>query len=850
MFNALAPLMRPPVRFALRPGLAALSALAASACWADEGAPAEAAAPAQLPRVKVISSSPLRGSALRRDQLPGLVQTLGAADLQRSQALDLSDYLARNLASVSHNDVQGNPLQGDLNYRGFTASPLLGTPQGLSVYMDGVRMNQPFGDVVSWDLIPSAAIETVSLMPGSNPLFGLNTLGGALSLQTKTGLSSPGTALQISAGSHRRAVFEFESGGGSAQGHWFLTGKRLHEQGWRSASPSDLSQLFAKLGARLGETEARLSLAVASNELTGNGMQEQGALAQNWRSIYTAPDTTRNKAQLLNLELNRPLGDGLQLSGNVFYRHIAANTLNGDINEGALDQSVYQPSAAERAALSAAGYSGFPSSGANAANTPFPKWRCIANALLNDEPNEKCNGLLNRSQSLQDQAGLGVQLSGEMKNQPLRPQWLVGAALDWNRVNFQQSSQFGYINPDRTVTGVDGPGAFADGTQSSEDVFDARVDLRSRSQTASAFASSTLQLSPAALLTLSGRYNRVEVRNRDQLTPGGGTGSLDGDYVFSHFNPGLGLTYALSPALNFYASANEGARAPTAVELGCADPASPCKLPNAFAGDPPLRQVITRTVELGARGRWGAGLEWHLGLFRSDNHDDLLFVSDNSSGFGYFRNFGRTRRQGLELSLQWQVRQDLRLGANLSLLDATYQSAEQVGGAGNSSNDAALDGFPGLEGVIQIRPGDRIPMLPRAQLKLAADWRFHPQWNLNLDLNASAGATARGNENGLHQADGVNYLGAGRSAGYALMNLGLDYHPKSQLKLFLQIKNLLDTRYSSAAQLGVNAFNAQGNYQARPKPADANGDYPLIYSTLLAPGAPRSAWIGLRYEFE
>ena len=89
--------------------------------------------------------------------------------------------------------MQGNPFQPDLNYRGYTASPLLGTPQGLSVYMDGVRLNQPFGDVVSWDLIPRQAIASMTLMPGSNPLFGLNTLGGALSIQTKDGRDAPGT---------------------------------------------------------------------------------------------------------------------------------------------------------------------------------------------------------------------------------------------------------------------------------------------------------------------------------------------------------------------------------------------------------------------------------------------------------------------------------------------------------------------------------------------------------------------------------------------------------------------------------------------------------------------------------
>ena len=110
----------------------------------------------------------------------------------------------RALGSVYVNDIQNNPLQPDVNYRGYTASPLLGTPQGMSVYMDGVRLNQPFGDVVSWDLIPREAISTMTLMPGSNPVFGLNTLGGALAVRTKDGFTDPGYSVELNYGSNSR----------------------------------------------------------------------------------------------------------------------------------------------------------------------------------------------------------------------------------------------------------------------------------------------------------------------------------------------------------------------------------------------------------------------------------------------------------------------------------------------------------------------------------------------------------------------------------------------------------------------------------------------------------------------
>lgn len=805
----------------------------------------------QLPRVEVVSPGPLPGLAVSKDEVPANVQTATAADLERRHALDLSDYLGRALGSVTINALQGNPFQPDVNFRGFTASPLLGTPQGLSVYLDGVRLNQPFGDVVSWDLIPRSAIASIALMPGSNPLFGLNTLGGALSVQTKDGLKNPGTSVQATAGSQRRAALEFESGGSDDGGRdWFVTGQRLHERGWRPASASDVNQLFGKFGARAGDGRVSLSAALADNDLGGNGLQEQQALQRDWRSNYTLPDQTRNRAVFLNLAATQSLGDTLALSGNVYYRRIRTQTLNGDLNDDSLGAPVYQPDAAELAALAQAGYTGVPTAGADATNTPFPRWRCIANALLNDAPNQLCNGLVNRTSTTQHNLGAAVQLEATGAWAGHEHRALVGAALDASRVRFAQGTQFGYLNPDRTIAPVVGPGAYADGTQGSGNGFDARVDLASRSRTISVFASDTVAFGTRTHLTVSGRYNRHRVDNADAVTPGGGPGSLDGRYTFAHFNPAIGLTFASNPALTWYAGVSRGSRAPSAIELGCADPASPCKLPNSFAGDPPLRQVVTTSVEAGARGTVNGWLGWNAGLFRADNRDDLLFVADNTSGFGYFRNFGRTRRQGLELGLGARPAAHWRVDASLTLLDATYRSAEVIDGSSNSSNDAAVAGFPGTEGRIHICPGDRIPLLPRRVLKLHTDIDLASTWSVGAGLIASSGANARGNENGQHVPDGTVYTGPGRSAGYAVLNMNLDYTPSPRLTLFVQVSNLLDRRYSTGAQLGANGFDANGHYAARALPVDANGDYPVRRATFLAPGAPRAVWVGVRYRFD
>jgi len=810
------------------------AAIATAPAW---GAGQDLAPPMQ--RVEVIGITPLPGLDLARDQVAANVQTLDSAAATGPGSANLPEALNRRLGSVFVNDIQGNPFQPDINFRGFTASSLLGTPQGLSVYLDGVRINQPFGDVVSWDLIPRSAIASVTLMPGSNPLFGLNTLGGALSIRTKDGLQAPGTAVQVLAGRHGRREVEFEHGGQAARGwHWYVTGSGFREQGWRDASPTRLGQLFAKAGWLDARTDVSLSAAFAPSRLTGNGLQEQRLLARDYASVYTTPDQTRNRSLLVNLAASQRLGDAVQLSGNAYYRKIRSATLNGDLNDDALDQSVYQPGAAERAALAAAGYTGFPTGGATAANTPFPFWRCIGNVLLGDEPAEKCNGLLNRSDSRQRNAGLSGQATFSATIDGLANQFTLGAGYDASRIDFHQSSQLGYLNPDRSVTPVD---FFADGSATDDDgmPIDARVDLGGRTRTASLFATDTLRLGAGLDLTLSGRYNRTTVQNRDRITPGGGAGSLDGDHRFSRFNPAAGLTWKFGRALSAYAGYNEGSRTPTAIELGCADPDNPCKLPNAMAGDPPLRQVVTRTWEAGLRGSLGGKTRWNAGLFRATNGDDILFVADNAAGFGYFRNVARTRRQGLELGVESRAGK-VDLSANYTLLDATFRSDDLLNGQANSSADD--------DGNIVVRTGDRLPLMPRHVFKARADWRITPAWSVEAGMLAVSGAQARGNENGAHQSDGIYFLGSGRSGGYAVFDLGSSWDATPRLRVFAQVNNLFDRRYATASQLNATGLTAEGNFIARPFSA-AGDNASVVHSTFYAPGAPRMLWAGLRYAF-
>jgi outer membrane receptor protein involved in Fe transport len=797
---------------------------------------------AQASRIDVVAATPLPGTDLPIDEIPAPVQTASARDLQQSGALDLSDLLNQRLSGVHINQNQENPYQPDVNYRGYTASPLLGNPEGISVYMDGVRQNQPFGDIVAWDLIPKIAISEIALIPGSNPLFGLNTLGGALSIDTKTGYSQPGTTVQLSGGSFGRRAGEFEHGGSNSKGlSWYVAGNLFREDGWRQFSPSEVRQSFAKVGWQHGKTSIYLSGSYADNWLTGNGLQDTRFLAQHYSSVNTIPDITWNHSPSINLSLRHNATSRLTLTGNIYFRYIRADTTNGDLNSNSFDESIYTLSAADVAALSAAGYKGFPTGTQTPATEPFPFWRCIAQGLEESEPIKKCNGILTNTFNKQHNWGMSGQAS-----------WLIahnrvtaGAAWDRSSTIFQQGSQFAYLNPDRiTFTPIN---AFADGSSNSNGVpVDTRVNLHGSSNTFSLYAADTLSLGKLAF-TASGRFNRTTLDNTDRLPPvtDGSRGSLTSQNVFDRFNPEAGVTYAASRLATVYFSYSESSRAPTSIELGCADPNEPCNLPNALVGDPPLKQVVTRTLEAGARGSMENGLRWNVGWFRGENYNDVLFVASQQTGFGYFLNFGQTRRQGIEANISARIRR-FTMGANYTFLDATYQSPQTVDGGSNSTNDGGL----GLDGNIALQPGDHIPQIPKNVFKAYIEYQPTTKLSVDLDFDAVGRSFARGNENNLDQPDGMFYLGQGFSPGYGVVNLGAHYQVHKRTQLFVQINNLLNHRYYTAAQLGPSPFDNAGNFIARPfQPPTTGGDFPIRTSTFFAPGAPSGAWGGVRISF-
>ncbi len=758
------------------------------AALAQETRPADL----EAPTVKVIGVTPLPGVGVPLNKVPGNVQSLTAKDVQQQQAISLPDLMTTMLPSVNVNDVQGNPFQPDVNYRGFTASPLLGLPQGLSVFQDGVRINEPFGDVVNWALVPMDAISSMNIIPGSNPLFGLNTLGGALSLRTKSGFQFPHTAFELSGGSWGRANGKFEHGGYSGNTDYYISGNWFKEDGWRDFSPSDVKNFFAKSGWQDGRTDFDVSLTIADTNLTGNGVAPASFLSQSRSSIFTRPDQTIARLAMLNFTGSHWLNDTDNLQGNVYLRGTSIRTLNGDANDE---------------------FEGGPFDGETGAN---------GGAGFNQE-----TGANNRSTTDGRSFGGNLQWTRATQNN----QFTFGGSYDNARADFRLTQTLGILDPTRAVT------------ETNPTTTDA--SLIGRTVTSSLFATDTWTFKPNWHLTGSARYNYTEVKNSDTLNPGV-PGNLDGNYVYPRLNPAVGLNWTPSEALTLYGTVNQGNRAPTPIELGCADPANPCRLPNALAADPFLKQVVATTVEVGARGMFNDWLGYSSAIFRTVNRDDILFVSTTTSA-GFFTNFGRTQREGIELGITGaKGRWDFR--ANYTYLRATFESEADLLAENNSSR-----GFGGVaaDDQIRVRPGDRIPGIPEHQLRFNANFRVTDAWSIGGSVIAMAGVYARGNENNQHQAGTVTdpiggdtrtFTGPGKTEDYAVLNLVTNYRLTSQWQVFGRINNVFDSRFNTAAILAENPFNAAGSFQT-------NSDL-WARETFYGPGAPRAAWIGVRYFLE
>ncbi len=740
----------------------------------------------ELDTIDVVGTRPLSGIGVPINQVPANVQVVSGKSIETQHSLNIAEYLDGNLGSVRSNDTVGNPYQADVIYRGFTASPLLGSPQGMSVFVDGVRVNEPFGDVVNWDLIPSNAIANINLIPGSNPLFGLNTLGGAIAVHTKSGDSNPDVSASVTGGSWGRRAVEFEAGGRNHLLDYFVAANVFREDGWRTESSSEVRQFFNKLGWQDDRNNLDLTVMLADNTMKGvQGLPLE--MLANSKQAYTAPDNIENQLAMITLNGSHYVSESKLVEENLYMRQNRANGFNSNVNND------YPGDGVTSAATSAA---------CTGVIAPSPCDPYASNVVTSTDTNGY---------------GGSLQLTSFDELQGHKNQVTGGFSADLGRASFNSDTQLANIVGFHTVS-----------VQPINTI--QTVRLASNSDYYGLYGSDTFSVTDTLHLTLSGRYNlAIEKLSGSSLDIADDTlvpGNLDGNHRYTRFNPAIGLNLNPRNSLNLYAGYNEGMRAPSPVELACADPDHPCALPNAFGGDPNLEKVVSRTWEGGVRVHLSEQVNWNAGFFRTENSDDIQFIASGSSGNGYFRNVGTTRRQGMELGLNGKSGK-FGVAANYSYVDATFQTAFTESSSSNSAADA--------NGNIQVTNGDAIPGVSRHTIKLRLDYEITPAWSVGGNIVATSSQYARGDENN----QDVN----GKVPGYTVVNVDSRYSISHHWKAFAKMTNIFDRRFSTFGLLGVNEFTGPGNSFSSDPAAWNNGDQFRI------PAAPRAGWVGITYLF-
>jgi iron complex outermembrane recepter protein len=735
----------------------------------------------------VVAATPLHGSLLPSDRVAANVQTATGESIDAHHNLDISEYMNESLGSVTINQVQDNPLQPDLQYRGFVASPILGASEGLSVFLNGVRLNEPFGDIVNWDLLPPDAIRSLNLMPGSNPLFGLNTLGGALSMETKTGFSSPGSEAELSLGSFGRRIVELTAGGHGE--HWgaFGAGRFFTEDGWRQHSPSQAFNGFFSTTYQKDGSTLDLSLLGASTAMAGIGAAPVELLAQDRSAVFTYPDQTHNRMLMAILRGDRPLTATSHLSATAFYRVSRTLTANGDRGEW------NQCTAAGQTANVCA------DDGTTVILDP------AGNPVAFD-PNNPYDGSDNTTYTHQIGFGGSVQGAFEAPIGGRENHLFVGGSVDQGRIRFRSQTVLGTLNDTRGTVDT----AFVDPTS--------LVAVDGTINSLGLFASDTFALRADLFLTVSARFNLSAQSMQDQLGR-----DLSSDNRYQRLNPAVGLSYQPRPEIGVYGSYSESARAPTPMELTCASPTDPCRLPNEFVADPPLAQVVARTFEAGVRGRARRGrasVDYALAAFHTANADDILFISSGPlTNEGYFANVGDTLRQGVEARLHGRVRLGPRGGrlewsTSYTYLDATFQTPF-VSPSGNHPL--------AVGGQIDVAAGAHLPSIPAHVGKASVTWM--------APFGLALGATVLGNSGQYYRGDEANLLP--QIPGYIVANLRADYVFTRWISAFVRVDNVFDAGYASFGVLG-----------------DPTAVFPTFTDPRSqGPGAPRAGWVGLDLRY-
>ena len=460
----------------------------------------------------------------------------------------------------------------------------------------------------------------------------------------------------------------------------------------------------------------------------GNGLQEQGFLDRDYASVYTKPDTTDNRSTFLNFTTRHRLNGGLcalrqRLLPRHPHRHAQRRHQRGLARPGALPAERRRAGGARRRRVTPASRRAAPTP----SNTPFPSWRCIGNVLLNDEPAEKCNGLINRTETSQHNGGAFAQLTLAERRRA-RPQPVHGRrrlrsqprrlrAVDRARLSQSRSQRHRRQRLRRRGDRRRGRRRAVRHARRSRRTDPDVQPLRDRH---------AVTIADAWNITLSGRYNRTTIRNRDAHRARRRTRLARRRSRVQPLQSG-GRRH-LQPVADAQRlrRLQRGQPRGDVDRAGCADPEEPCKLPNAMAGDPPLDQVVTRTWEAGARGEH-RGVSWNAGLFRAGQPRRHPVRHVRADRLRLLQELRRDAPPGVRARCEPPTRPRHRSAPATRSSTRRSRAKRPSTARATAPTTPPRTGAPGLEGAIEIEPGDRIPLIPRHMFKAFADVQLTSQ---------------------------------------------------------------------------------------------------------------------------
>ena len=765
-----------------------------------------------------------------------------ASEIENAKATDLTEYLSLYTPSVSINSAQNNPLQPDLQYRGFSASPLLGLSQGLVVYQNGARVNEPLGDSVNWDLVPDSAIERASLLAGGNPLFGLNALGGALSLTLKNGFTYEEREAEIRGGSWGRFSNTLQIGGNDGRWGYYGNISFFQEDGWRELSDSEAVNLYVSGSYRGAESEVDLGLYYADTKLIGNGASPRGLLNLSRKAIFTAPDITENNMKMVTVESKKDFGDNFTSSSNIFYRDVSSLSFNGDSSDLSLCDLAAGPKLIDgfdENKLESLGLDEDDVCENNSLDvSTVNQLEDILNLKssskklqfdLEDVTNKIYAGTslsdeaINNTSS-RDQKSYGADIQG-LYREPFysfENSLFVGVGYQRGTSKFDSQTELATLDPTTRSTWGLGLGTF---------LSEEKTRVSTSTSTWSAYFLNTLNVKEELAISLGGRYNRTRVSLKDRT---GVHPEIEGRHLFRRFNPTISAVLNVTKHNDLYITYGESSRAPTPIELACNDQVFTiaraaaeargedpddidleCRLPNAFLADPPLEQVVAESIEFGTRGSLDF-VDYQLSFFRTNNKNDIIFQT-TGRGKGLFSNVDNTRREGIETSLKGNIRK-FSWVVSYSFIKATFEDDFRVLSPNHPLANA--------DGDIFVQKGDSIPGIPEHQFKFTSDIDVTDKLNAGIEFSLFSDQFLRGDE-----SNDLPTIG-----GYAVTNIKVNYSFSRKLDFFVRVANIFDRDYENFGLIGES-------------PEEVLPDLEDNSPRFLGSGSPRAAWVGISLLF-